>query len=59
MTTSSGLHHVTAIAGDPRRNLRFYTQVLGLRFVKKTVISMTPARITSTSATLWGRPARS
>jgi glyoxalase family protein len=32
-----GLHHVTAIASDPQRNLDFYTQVLGLRFVKKTV----------------------
>jgi glyoxalase family protein len=32
-----GLHHVTAIAGDPQRNLEFYTCVLGLRFVKKTV----------------------
>src|ERR1700739_633167 len=32
-----GLHHVTAIAGDPQRNLNFYTDVLGLRFVKKTV----------------------
>jgi glyoxalase family protein len=33
----SGLHHVTAIAGDPIRNFRFYTRDLGLRFVKKTV----------------------
>ena len=32
-----GLHHVTAIAADPQRNLNFYTDVLGLRFVKKTV----------------------
>ena len=32
-----GLHHVTAIASDPQRNLDFYTQVLGLRLVKKTV----------------------
>jgi glyoxalase family protein len=32
-----GLHHVTAYASDPQRNLDFYTQVLGLRFVKKTV----------------------
>src|SRR5919112_5077810 len=32
-----GLHHVTAIAGDPRRNLAFYTGTLGLRLVKKTV----------------------
>ena len=32
-----GLHHVTAIAGDPRENLDFYTGVLGLRLVKRTV----------------------
>lgn len=32
-----GLHHVTAIAGNARRNLHFYTQTLGLRLVKKTV----------------------
>ena len=32
-----GLHHVTAIASDPQRNLDFYTHVLGLRFVKRTV----------------------
>ena len=32
-----GLHHVTAIAGDPQRNADFYTRVLGLRLVKRTV----------------------
>jgi hypothetical protein len=32
-----GLHHVTAIASDPQVNLDFYTEVLGLRFVKRTV----------------------
>src|SRR5580693_3681538 len=32
-----GLHHVTAIASDPQRNLDFYTEVLGLRLVKRTV----------------------
>ena len=32
-----GLHHVTAIAGDARRNYDFYTRVLGQRLVKKTV----------------------
>jgi glyoxalase family protein len=32
-----GIHHVTAISGDPVKNLRFYTRDLGLRFVKKTV----------------------
>jgi glyoxalase family protein len=33
----SGLHHVTAFCGDPPANHRFYTGVLGLRFVKRTV----------------------
>ncbi len=32
-----GLHHITAIAGDPLRNFDFYTHTLGLRFIKKTV----------------------
>jgi glyoxalase family protein len=32
-----GIHHVTAIAGDPQRNLDFYSGLLGLRFVKRTV----------------------
>jgi glyoxalase family protein len=32
-----GIHHVTAIAGDPQQNLDFYTGVLGLRLVKLTV----------------------
>jgi glyoxalase family protein len=33
----NGIHHVTAIAGQARRNLDFYRRVLGLRLVKKTV----------------------
>jgi glyoxalase family protein len=37
MTPITGLHHVTAIASNPQANLDFYTQVLGLRLVKKTV----------------------
>lgn len=32
-----GLHHITAIAGDAKRNLEFYTKILGQRLVKKTV----------------------
>ncbi len=32
-----GLHHITAIAGGAKRNYQFYTEVLGLRLVKKTV----------------------
>lgn len=32
-----GLHHVTAVTGKAADNVRFYTEVLGLRLVKKTV----------------------
>jgi glyoxalase family protein len=32
-----GLHHLTAIASDAQRNFNFYANVLGLRFIKKTV----------------------
>ncbi len=32
-----GIHHLTAICADARANHRFYTEVLGLRLVKKTV----------------------
>ena len=32
-----GLHHVTAVTGQAAENVRFYTQTLGLRLVKKTV----------------------
>lgn len=37
MLRTSGVHHITAIASDPQRNLDFYTGVLGLRLVKQTV----------------------
>jgi len=33
----SGIHHITLLAGDPQDNIDFYTTVLGLRMVKKTV----------------------
>ena len=33
----TGIHHVTAIAGNPQKNIDFYTGILGLRLVKKTV----------------------
>src|SRR5216684_1825499 len=32
-----GIHHITAIASDPQRNVDFYTQILGLRLAKRTV----------------------
>lgn len=35
--TILGLHHITAIAGDAKRNFNFYANILGLRFIKKTV----------------------
>jgi glyoxalase family protein len=34
---TAGIHHVTAIASDPQRNLDFYAGVLGMRLVKRTV----------------------
>ena len=37
MNKIQGIHHITAVAGDPVRNWRFYTQTLGERLVKKTV----------------------
>ena len=37
ITNIPGMHHVTAIAGDPQRNLDFYAGILGLRLVKLTV----------------------
>jgi glyoxalase family protein len=33
----TGLHHVTALASDPQRNVDFYAGILGLRMVKKTI----------------------
>jgi catechol 2,3-dioxygenase-like lactoylglutathione lyase family enzyme len=35
--TLLGLHHVTAMTGDPQANIDFYTGTLGLRMVKLTV----------------------
>ncbi|WP_448633807.1 VOC family protein [Pedobacter panaciterrae] len=32
-----GLHHITAIAGNAKKNYDFYTRILGLRLIKKTV----------------------
>ncbi len=37
MNLITGIHHITAMASDPKANLDFYTRVLGLRFVKKSV----------------------
>lgn len=37
MKQTAGIHHITAIVGDPQENVDFYAAVLGLRLVKKTV----------------------
>ncbi|GAB2563937.1 ring-cleaving dioxygenase [Spirosoma areae] len=36
-TLINGLHHVTTLAGDTQRNVDYYTDILGLRLVKKTI----------------------
>lgn len=33
----NGIHHITAIAGNAQKNIDFYTKILGLKLVKKTV----------------------
>lgn len=33
----TGIHHLTAVSASIRENLRFYTQVLGMRLVKRSV----------------------
>jgi glyoxalase family protein len=37
MRAIDGIHHITLITGDARRNVDFYARVLGLRLTKKTV----------------------
>jgi len=32
-----GIHHVTAMTDDAERNYQFFTEVLGMRLVRKTV----------------------
>ncbi|WP_315820368.1 VOC family protein [Paraflavitalea speifideaquila] len=46
----TGIHHVTAIAGDAQKNLEFYAGILGVRMVKKTVNFDAPKYTTSTMA---------
>jgi glyoxalase family protein len=42
MTEIEGLHHVTCIAGDAQDNVDFYSGVLGMRLVKKSVNQDSP-----------------
>ena len=56
MSELNGLHHVTAIAGDPQENLDFYAGVLGLRLVKKSVNQDDPGTYHLFYADAEGRP---
>ena len=47
-----GPHHITAIAGNAQRNFNFYTKVLGLRFLKRTVNFDDPDSVASTTLPL-------
>lgn len=42
MTSITGLHHVTCIAGDAQENVDFYSGALGMRLVKKSVNQDSP-----------------
>jgi glyoxalase family protein len=37
MNYINGIHHITALAGSPQKNIDFYSGILGLKFLKKTV----------------------
>ena len=41
----SGIHHMTCYASDPQENVDFYTDVLGLRLVKQTVLFSNPVEV--------------
>jgi glyoxalase family protein len=51
-----GIHHITAIAGDAPGNVDFYTRVLGLRLVAKTVNQDDPSVYHLFYADEQGRP---
>ncbi|MGE0639508.1 MAG: ring-cleaving dioxygenase [Thermoanaerobaculia bacterium] len=56
MRGTSGLHHVTAIAGPAQENLDFYAGVLGMKLVKKSVNQDDPGTFHLFYADAEGRP---
>lgn len=42
MSDITGIHHITAICGDAQENLDFYTSLMGMRLVKKSVNQDSP-----------------
>src|SRR3954467_11681573 len=51
-----GIHHITAIAGNAQENLDFYTGILGMRLVKKSVNQDDPGTYHLFYADAEGRP---
>ncbi|WP_066188419.1 ring-cleaving dioxygenase [Gracilibacillus timonensis] len=51
-----GIHHVSAITADAQRNVNFYTKILGMRLVKKTVNQDDPSMYHLFYADEIGRP---
>ena len=56
MRRVNGLHHITAIAGPAQENLDFYSGVLGMRLVKKSVNQDDPGTYHLFYADAEGRP---
>jgi glyoxalase family protein len=56
MKPTSGLHHITCIAGPAQQNLDFYAGVLGMRLVKKSVNQDDPGTYHLFYADAEGRP---
>jgi glyoxalase family protein len=52
----TGIHHITAIAGDPQENLDFYAGVMGMRLVKRSVNQDDPSTYHLFYADADGRP---
>jgi glyoxalase family protein len=56
MRPVNGLHHVTCIASNPQKNLDFYSGILGMRLVKKSVNQDDPSTYHLFYADAEGRP---
>ena len=56
MSLITGLHHVTCIAADAQENVDFYSGVLGMRLVKKSVNQDSPGTYHLFYADSFGQP---
>ncbi len=56
MALITGIHHITAIAGNAQENVDFYTGILGLRMVKKTINFDAPDVYHFYFGDQWGSP---